>query len=294
MSTKQKANVYQAQARNRELTKGQRQMVPLTSVFVFVGAAWTVGGRLIATLIEAGASVYWQVILSAYTDLPGNVFNLPQLYFLGGTVEGFGRLLDPTSRALEGEGIQSGFVPKDYLNFQDAFTTLNPYQNITEFNIGGCLIPKSLVTDPKSTDSLADAIRYITADGGIFAGVSADVSKAPPYSKLGSSRVTQVCLSGVLRNHHTHTQTTPYGRTSMATNVASQKRALTPGGSAYLNEADVNQPNWQFTFYGPNYPRLPLINKYDPAGTLWAPTTVGSEGWAVDFDGRLCKKNGWF
>ena len=65
---------------------------------------------------------------------------------------------------------------------------------------------------------------------------------------------------------------------------------LTPNGATYLNEADFNEPNWQETFYGSNYPRLLSIKrKYDPHGILWGKTSVGSEGWDIAADGRLCK-----
>lgn len=86
----------------------------------------------------------------------------------------------------------------------------------------------------------------------------------------------------------------------MTANLVAQERvtaqlgpvldALTPGGGAYLNEADMNQPNWQQAFYGSNYPRLLLIKKkYDPEGVFWGPTAVGSEEWNVAKDGRLCR-----
>lgn len=132
------------------------------------------------SLVNAGASVYWQVIPPAYTGLPGNFFNLPQLYFPGGSIKELETLLDPTFQALRSNGIQYGFVPEDYRTFQEAFVALNQYQNVTEFNIGGRLIPESLVTTPQSADSLAEAIKYITANGAIFAGVSANVSRPPP------------------------------------------------------------------------------------------------------------------
>lgn len=65
---------------------------------------------------------------------------------------------------------------------------------------------------------------------------------------------------------------------------------LTPRGAAYLNEGDINQPNWQDVFYGPNYLRLAAIKKvYDPHGIFWGPTAVGSEAWEVSTGGRLCK-----
>lgn len=65
---------------------------------------------------------------------------------------------------------------------------------------------------------------------------------------------------------------------------------ITPNGAAYLNEADYNQPDWQETFYGSNYERLLSIKqKYDPHGILWGKTAVGSEGWEIMPDGRLCE-----
>lgn len=66
--------------------------------------------------------------------------------------------------------------------------------------------------------------------------------------------------------------------------------ALTPNGAAYLNEADINQPDWQATFYGANYPQLLSIKqKCDPYDILWGKTAVGSEGWEIKTDGRLCR-----
>ena len=55
-------------------------------------------------------------------------------------------------------------------------------------------------------------------------------------------------------------------------------------------QSDPFQPNWQETFYGSNYPRLLSIKqKYDPNSTFYALGAVGSEGWAADIGGPLCK-----
>lgn len=57
-----------------------------------------------------------------------------------------------------------------------------------------------------------------------------------------------------------------------------------------MNEADYNQPDWQEVFYGVNYQRLLSIKKkYDPFDLFWGKTAVGSEGWELKNDGRLCK-----
>ncbi|KAJ0107569.1 hypothetical protein J7T55_007759 [Diaporthe amygdali] len=72
-------------------------------------------------------------------------------------------------------------------------------------------------------------------------------------------------------------------------------RAVSDG--TYLNEADINEPNWQQSFYGDNYDRLySLKQRYDPWGVLYATGAVGSEDWYVTdqieyfptANGRLC------
>lgn len=68
--------------------------------------------------------------------------------------------------------------------------------------------------------------------------------------------------------------------------------AATPGGGAYLSEANFQQLNGQEVFYGSNYPRLKKIKDlYDPLSLFYACTTVGSEKWAEDSDGRLCRRS---
>ncbi|KAL2176126.1 uncharacterized protein P884DRAFT_203808 [Thermothelomyces heterothallicus CBS 202.75] len=75
-------------------------------------------------------------------------------------------------------------------------------------------------------------------------------------------------------------------------------RAVTPGGGAYFNEADVLEPDWQRSFFGANYAALARIKRRcDPWHVFWAPTAPGSEAWAVQVpdellptqNGRLCR-----
>jgi hypothetical protein len=67
--------------------------------------------------------------------------------------------------------------------------------------------------------------------------------------------------------------------------------AITPNASAYLNECDFQQPNWQQTLYGVNYePLLKIKDKYDPDQIFYALQAVGSDRWYTDKarGGRLC------
>lgn len=77
-------------------------------------------------------------------------------------------------------------------------------------------------------------------------------------------------------------------------------RDITPGGGCYMNEADINEPDYIDSFYGSHYPRLyELKQKYDPTGVLYAATAVGSEDWYITDqvplfptqNGRLCRKS---
>lgn len=75
-------------------------------------------------------------------------------------------------------------------------------------------------------------------------------------------------------------------------------RDASPGAGAYMNEGDPGEPEWQQAFYGTNYATLLEVKRArDPWNLFWAPTTVGSEGWAVrsvdgykeSQNGRLCR-----
>ncbi|KAJ7443592.1 FAD-binding domain-containing protein [Mycena galericulata] len=51
-------------------------------------------------------------------------------------------------------------------------------------------------------------------------------------------------------------------------------------GAAYSNEADVNEPHFQTTFFGPNYAKLNRIKaKYDPDDLFIVAKGVGSDRW---------------
>ncbi|ROT38153.1 FAD-binding domain-containing protein [Sodiomyces alkalinus F11] len=63
----------------------------------------------------------------------------------------------------------------------------------------------------------------------------------------------------------------------------------TPGAGAYLNEANWAQATAQ-DYHGDNYERLREVKaKYDPNNVFYGLTGVGSEAWAPDAEGRLCR-----
>ncbi|OBT51945.1 hypothetical protein VE04_06432 [Pseudogymnoascus sp. 24MN13] len=75
------------------------------------------------------------------------------------------------------------------------------------------------------------------------------------------------------------------------TNVYTEAlRKIAPDTGAYINEADLYEPNPQKAFWGANYPRLWFIKKMlDPLDVFWCSPCVGNEGWEV-IDDALCRK----
>ncbi|KAI0105249.1 FAD binding domain-containing protein [Nemania sp. FL0031] len=77
-----------------------------------------------------------------------------------------------------------------------------------------------------------------------------------------------------------------------------QIRQATPEGGSYVNEADVEEPEWQKAFFGSNYARLMGVKaSWDPWNLFYTPAGVGSESWVVRTvdhglptqDGPLCR-----
>ncbi|PHH87092.1 hypothetical protein CDD83_9326 [Cordyceps sp. RAO-2017] len=156
---------------------------------------------------------------------------------------------------------------------------------------GGRLIPRSVV--PR----LSPAVRKIVEMGVTFNGFGINVAR---FGRDGANAVLprwrDAMISSVLMF--------PYDfqkpvrdmwalQDKLTRQVQPVIEAATPGGGAYMNEADFQQPDFQRTFYGSNYGKLLAIKRrYDPEGLLYGKTNVGSEDWEVDEGGRLCRAGG--
>ncbi|KAI1363390.1 hypothetical protein F5Y08DRAFT_309572 [Xylaria arbuscula] len=77
-----------------------------------------------------------------------------------------------------------------------------------------------------------------------------------------------------------------------------QIRQATPEGGSYINECDIEEPDWQNAFFGSNYARLTEVkSSWDPWSLFYTPLGVGSEAWVVRSpdhgiptqDGPLCR-----
>ncbi len=63
--------------------------------------------------------------------------------------------------------------------------------------------------------------------------------------------------------------------------------------SARNPQSDPREVDWKHSFYGPNYEALyDIKKKYDPDCIFYGNTSVGSDEWQVQADGRLCHLGG--
>lgn len=58
---------------------------------------------------------------------------------------------------------------------------MNPSMTIQELNVGGRLIPRSLVASNESAANLTNAIEYILNNNGLLAGVSINVDRPSTF-----------------------------------------------------------------------------------------------------------------
>ncbi|PKS04963.1 hypothetical protein jhhlp_008329 [Lomentospora prolificans] len=160
------------------------------------------------------------------------------------------------------------------------------------------LFPRQIWEDKAHFTKVMAAVREIVEATytfhGIFMAPSEDIA-GWPGSNSG--------LNPAFRNTFMHADIFYAGdisKTEPFNAVMNKLREVTAdGGGAYINESDVEEPNWQTSYFGNKYSELLKIKKArDPWNLFWAPSTVGSEGWAVrkaeddpfpSQNGRLCQ-----
>ncbi|KAK1831166.1 FAD binding domain-protein [Podospora conica] len=249
--------------------------------------------------------VFWEAVGTFLTTLPAlvdrgvyvvytlvaNMFNVAPIIAPGMSPEELQTLLGPVFAKLDQSGIPYQSTLDEFPTFHEAHTKTSPDPGVLEANMGSRLIPRSVLSSTDSAADLVDAIRSLVESGLLFSGVSFNVSRFASSQTAVNPAWRSSITSGVFGSF--------FNRTSYEVNIADQKRvtevyvprlSAVTGDNAYMNEADFREPEWQKVFYGENYARLLKVKrKYDPEGMLYALTAVGSEGWEVRSDGRLCK-----
>ncbi|KAG6369004.1 hypothetical protein INS49_003223 [Diaporthe citri] len=242
--------------------------------------------QTLPSLVDAGAIAIWVVI-------PEGFYVTPVIYPGIQSAE-LDAKLAPVTDSLQRLGLTYTYSSSSYPTFLTTFNSVTTVSNVSDQNIGGRLIPRSLVEGNDITQ-LVDSIRYIsTQDGGVFVGNAINVrgGVASPDDVAANPHFRDTLFSATIGTtiDYLNWDTTLAAKQTITDDLLPRLEALTPGGGAYLNEGDVNQPEFQSTFFGDHYDRLLQIKReYDPCGIFYAETAVGSESWVQDINGRLCR-----
>jgi FAD/FMN-containing dehydrogenase len=241
--------------------------------------------EFIPTINDAGAEAVWYV--------QSNAFNLATVFAPGFNKTDLDVLMQPYLATLDRLGLPHAYASEQHSGFLEGFLR-QPTTNVSNLNIGGRLIPRTLVES--GGERLAAAIRNITSSssGVVFSGVTFNVSAhAPPgYGSAVNPYWRDAVFSAVFGVFFDWSDWDANRRSADAitNDLMPELERLTPGGAAYLNECDFQQPNWEATLYGDNWDRLSKAkSKYDPQGIFYALGAVGSERWTEQPDGRLCR-----
>ncbi|CAG9982815.1 unnamed protein product [Clonostachys byssicola] len=237
-------------------------------------------------LVDAGAWVVWIAAPFGFMISPAMVAGLHPAEL--------DALLKPTLDRMDQLGLQYQYSSAEYPSFLESYRSLGTVWNVSDFNAGGRLIPRSLVEDDTSTTSLVGAIRDITSQT-FMSGVSFNVahSVSSPDEVAANPYFRKTIFSAAIGTpvNYTDWEANKRAQDSITHELLPALEAITPDGGVYLNEADFQAPDFQNTFYGNHYQRLLSIKrKYDPDSIFYAVTAVGSESWEQRIDGRLCKK----
>ncbi|KAB5559638.1 hypothetical protein GE09DRAFT_1172619 [Coniochaeta sp. 2T2.1] len=169
---------------------------------------------------------------------------------------------------------------------------------------GNRLLPRANWEDPAKFNATFAVIRNQSEAGRRLYGYhQAPRNRANANNAVNSAFRQVICFlvfGGTLAPNPTPAQVKAASE-ELQNEIIAPFRAVAPeseGGGAYLNEANVDEPQWQAAFYGTHYPRLlELKRKYDPKDVFYATTAVGSERWEVrdgeqgvqTQNGRLCR-----
>ena len=248
--------------------------------------------RALPAIVDTGVQLVYVI--------NNNTFSILGLCAPGSSANEVSSILEPFTASLKSRGItysSSITEHSTYIDFINQYYGPLPYGFIAASNIiGGRLIPRSLVQE--NVTSVTTTVYRTTRSSEYFwVGIAVNVSHATAGNQPGSNAVLPAWRDALIDATITGVWnfTAPLAvndgyQNVLTSNLMPQLDALAPGSGAYMNEGNFQQPDWQQDFFGINYDTLRAIKKkYDPENLFYAVTTVGSDAWTVEADGRLCR-----
>lgn len=259
--------------------------------------------RYLDRIVSAGAYGYFLVVK---IDTDQYLFSMNPLWGQNMTRSQLTELATPLLDDLAKLGIAVTPNVTEYPSYFSAFNAVwPPPEQIGTHNshAGSRIFPKENFEPDRLNDTLA-AVRHAIEGGGVLIGHTLRAAHNPTVNQTNSvhpawRRASGFFILGASWPDNATDEQIQQASKTLTTDWIARWRAVSPGGGTYLSEADINEIDFQESFYGEHYPRLlELKKKYDPTGLFYAPTAVGSEDWYITDqlpwiptqNGRLCRK----
>ena len=241
--------------------------------------------NILPSIVDTGVFALWIVNPAGFFLMPAFGSGMHQ--------HELDRLLQPALDIMTELHLDYEYSSSEEPTFLLAYESLTSSWNVSDYNTGGRLISRDVVRE--NTTAVVKAIRHI-ASQTLFSSVSFNVKHAVsspdevavnPYFREALFNV----FLGIPINYQ-DAKANKAGEDQITHDFLPALAAITPNGGAYMNEADVEQPDFQSVFYGAHYKKLLEIKRqYDPEGIFYVKTGVGSDSWEEQIDGRLCRTN---
>ncbi|KAI0399663.1 FAD binding domain protein [Xylaria palmicola] len=249
-------------------------------------------------LVDSGATALYSLNNDSFTVVP--------VTSPGSTKNQMDALLQPFKSKMDALKVPMELTTTSFPNFLKHFDNYLgplpyglPVVNVIDVTLAGRLIPRTVIEDPASNANFIEALKLSVRPGGGFmtGGVAIKAAHSVAKNNATSNSVLPAWRDAIV----TVLAFAPwdYKGTLQSNNDAQDYlldvtipalKALAPDSGAYLNEANRLQADWKESFYGANYDRLAAIKKiYDPNDLFYGNTAVGSDAWAPDSAGRLCR-----
>ncbi|KAF9262222.1 FAD-binding domain-containing protein [Marasmius fiardii PR-910] len=226
-----------------------------------------------------------------------NSLNLHPIFAVNKTAEEVSTLLQPLVSVLDDLGVKYVTGMESYSRYIDAYSSVGSFIDfeVANFVLGSRLLPRSLFEDSEGLKDVSKSVRSLLNGGVVMFEVimraSLEVAGNPHNAVLPAWREAErhVFLTFPLENGESLEQILN-DQERITREVVPVLKEISPGSGAYLNEADPNEPDFEESFYGPNYDRLLAIkDRWDPEQILYGSVAVGGNRWRQTEEGRLCR-----
>ncbi|KAL0064816.1 hypothetical protein AAF712_008213 [Marasmius tenuissimus] len=261
--------------------------------------------------VTTGTEDYWKAVhayqaiipnitdskMSALATYSPPAFGITPIVALNKSESDIREVFQPLVQTLDALGVNCSFTTFSKATYLEGYKNAGfPETPVGGQLNGGRLLPRSLWESEASFDALKNTIRGVIDSGAaaweITLRPTLEVAGHPENAILPAWREAQTLFTPVVA----YPPTTPFEQLLRDQNRITNEfdpplKKLAPESGAYLNEANVDDPDFKQSFYGVNYDRLLAIkDKWDPDEILYGSIAVGGDRWYQNVDGRLCRR----